>query len=84
MGIFCSTYTLTTIHYQVLWLRDRPNIYGFFLFSRILLLKIACLDGRFLCSVALQEKGSVLVLIFKQKYAVCVAKFLGISWANND
>lgn len=48
------------------------------------LLQDHCVDGRVLCSVALQEKESVLVLIFKQKYALCVAKFLGISWANND
>lgn len=46
--------------------------------------KIACVGGGVLCSVALQGKESILVLIFKQKYPLHVAKFLGISGANND
>lgn len=64
---------------QVLCLGDRPKIYGliFVFLYFIIYSKIAFVDGRVLCSLALQE--SILVLIFKQKYPLHIAKFLDIS-----
>lgn len=70
-----------SIHDQVWWLGDRSNIYDFFFVFVYFIIcsKIACVDGRDLCSLALQERESIFVLIFEQKYPLLFVTFLGIS-----
>ena len=57
MWVAYNIYNMMVIHDQVLWLLDRPNISDFFcLHVFFYLLKIACVNGRVLCSLELQER----------------------------